>query len=71
MARVALFAEKLDHHPDWSNVWNRVRVSLRRTTPAASRSSTSASRRKWTGSPGAVEELFLDPSASCFALADR
>jgi len=28
MARVALFAEKIDHHPDWSNVWNRVNVSL-------------------------------------------
>jgi len=28
MARAALFAEKLDHHPDWSNVWNRVRVDL-------------------------------------------
>jgi 4a-hydroxytetrahydrobiopterin dehydratase len=28
MARAALFAEKLDHHPDWSNVWNRVSVSL-------------------------------------------
>lgn len=28
MARVALVAEKLDHHPDWSNVWNRVSVSL-------------------------------------------
>jgi 4a-hydroxytetrahydrobiopterin dehydratase len=29
MARVALAAEKMDHHPDWSNVWNRVGVSLR------------------------------------------
>jgi 4a-hydroxytetrahydrobiopterin dehydratase len=28
MARVALFAEKLDHHPDWANVWNRVTVDL-------------------------------------------
>ena len=28
MARAALFAEKLDHHPDWSNVWNRVTVAL-------------------------------------------
>lgn len=28
MARVALAAEKLDHHPDWTNVWNRVDVSL-------------------------------------------
>ena len=28
MARAALVAEKLDHHPDWSNAWNRVTVDL-------------------------------------------
>ncbi|MBK8595772.1 MAG: 4a-hydroxytetrahydrobiopterin dehydratase [Holophagales bacterium] len=28
MTRVAFAAEKLDHHPDWSNVWNRVTVAL-------------------------------------------
>jgi 4a-hydroxytetrahydrobiopterin dehydratase len=26
MTRVALAAEKLDHHPDWSNSWNRVTI---------------------------------------------
>lgn len=28
MARVAMQAEKLDHHPEWSNVWNRVDIAL-------------------------------------------
>ncbi len=28
MARVALLAETHDHHPDWSNVYNRVRIKL-------------------------------------------
>ncbi|MEO5598573.1 MAG: 4a-hydroxytetrahydrobiopterin dehydratase [Novosphingobium sp.] len=28
MARVALYAEKADHHPEWSNVWNKVHVTL-------------------------------------------
>lgn len=28
MTRVALHAEKTDHHPDWRNVWRRVEVRL-------------------------------------------
>ncbi len=28
MTQVALLAEKQDHHPEWSNVWNRVDIVL-------------------------------------------
>ena len=28
MTAVALAAEKMDHHPDWTNVYNRVSISL-------------------------------------------
>ena len=28
ITRVALAAEKADHHPDWSNSWNRVDIAL-------------------------------------------
>ena len=28
MTRVAMLAEAQDHHPEWSNVWNRVDVLL-------------------------------------------
>ena len=28
MTRVALAAEKMDHHPEWSNVYNKVTIKL-------------------------------------------
>jgi 4a-hydroxytetrahydrobiopterin dehydratase len=28
MSRVALLAEKADHHPEWRNVWNKVVIEL-------------------------------------------
>ncbi len=28
MTRVAIEAEKMDHHPLWTNVWNRVEIQL-------------------------------------------
>lgn len=28
MTRVALLAEKADHHPEWTNVWNHVDILL-------------------------------------------
>lgn len=28
MSRVALLADKLDHHPEWFNVYNKVQVTM-------------------------------------------
>ena len=44
MTRAALVAEKMDHHPEWFNVYKTVEVTLSPTTPAASPSLTSSLR---------------------------
>ena len=28
MTRVAMIAEKMNHHPEWTNVWNTVSIRL-------------------------------------------
>lgn len=28
MSKVAIIAEKMDHHPNWSNVYNKVEIEL-------------------------------------------
>ena len=28
MTQVAMMAEKIDHHPEWRNVWNKVEISI-------------------------------------------
>src|SRR5580704_3566944 len=47
MSTCALVAQKQDHHPEWSNVFDRVVVDL--TTPMPARSARSISRweRRW------------------------
>ena len=43
MTKVALLAEKMDHHPDWSNVYNK--VSIRLTTHDAGNKITEKDRK--------------------------
>ena len=43
MTEVAFLAEKMDHHPDWSNVYNKVMVRL--TTHSAGNKVTDKDRQ--------------------------
>lgn len=50
MTRVALAAEKADHHPDWSNSYNRVAITL-------STHSAGGLTRNDVGLAGAIDRL--------------
>jgi 4a-hydroxytetrahydrobiopterin dehydratase len=52
MTEVALIAEKMDHHPEWSNVWNRVDIQL--CTHSAGNIITEKDRRL----AAAIDEVF-------------
>ncbi|HAD14469.1 MAG TPA: pterin-4-alpha-carbinolamine dehydratase [Saprospirales bacterium] len=52
MTEVALIAEKMDHHPEWSNVWNRVDIQL--CTHSAGNKITEKDRRL----AAAIDEVF-------------
>lgn len=43
MTKVALIAEKMDHHPNWSNAWNKVEIEL--TTHSAGNKVTEKDRK--------------------------
>lgn len=43
MTRVAMHAEKMDHHPNWSNVYNKVTIEL--TTHSAGNKVTEKDRK--------------------------
>ena len=54
MTQVAIWAEKMNHHPEWSNVWNKVSVKL--TTHDAGNVITDADRSL----AAKMDEIFND-----------
>jgi 4a-hydroxytetrahydrobiopterin dehydratase len=60
MVRVAFVAERLDHHPNWSNVYDRVEVTLwthdvRGLTDRDVALATAMQAQATQGSPGAID----------------
>jgi 4a-hydroxytetrahydrobiopterin dehydratase len=58
MSRVALLAEKMDHHPEWSNVWNKVHITLR--THSAGNTVTDKDRQLAAAIDKLVDEPFIN-----------
>ncbi|HTL82650.1 MAG TPA: 4a-hydroxytetrahydrobiopterin dehydratase [Bacteroidia bacterium] len=54
MTRVAFVAEKMNHHPDWSNVWNKVSIKL--NTHDAGNTVTDKDRKL----AAAIDKIFAD-----------
>lgn len=52
MTKVAIYAEKMNHHPEWSNVWNTVKIKL--TTHDAGNTITEKDRKL----ASKIEELY-------------
>ncbi len=55
MTRVALLAEKADHHPEWRNVWNKVEITL--TTHDAGQDAGGGLSRRDVAMAGAIDAL--------------
>ena len=55
MASVAIVAEKMNHHPEWRNVWATVEVELTTHDAGGSPRTTCNSPAKWMSSVGSTD----------------